>query len=73
MPKIRVKLDLSWYHLSLLKEIEEKHYNTHKIITLIKSIAERNIDIICKLFEFFKDNELQTEDNNIKTFLEKNW
>lgn len=71
MPEIPVKIDLSWYEIRLLKEIEEKHYDSHKVIKLIKVIAERNIGIICKLFEYIKENEGEPDD--IKTFLEKNW
>jgi hypothetical protein len=70
MPEIDVKIDLSWYHINLLKEIEEKEYDSHKVVKLIKMIAERNIEIICKLFEFQKEHDLV---DDIKTFLEKGW
>jgi hypothetical protein len=72
MPKINVDIDLGWYHMQLLKEIEEKHYDSHKIIKLIKMIAERNIEVICKLFEYFKENNVEDGDD-IKTFIEKYW
>ena len=72
MPKINVELDIDWYNLHLIKEIEEKEYDSHKVVKLIKMIAERNIEIICKLFEFQKENET-CEIDDIKTFIEKNW
>ena len=68
---MKVEIDISWYQIQLLKEIEEKHYDSHKIFTLIKKISERNIDIICRLQDFFKKHGV--EENEIKTFLEKTW
>ena len=70
MPKIDVKIDLEWYHMRLLKEIEEKHYDKHKIITLIKKISERNIDIICRLYDWYKEHN---GIDDICTFIEKGW
>ncbi|MFW9971341.1 MAG: hypothetical protein ACFFDF_14200 [Candidatus Odinarchaeota archaeon] len=70
MPRIPIEIDLEWYHIALLKEIEEKHYNTHKIVPLIKKIAERNIHIICKLFEWYKRHD---GIDDIKTFIETEW
>ena len=56
MPKMKVDIDIEWYQINLLKEIEENHYDSHKIVKLIKMIAERNIEIICKLYEYYKEN-----------------
>ena len=53
---MKVDIDIEWYQINLLKEIEENHYDSHKIVKLIKMIAERNIEIICKLYEYYKEN-----------------
>ena len=71
MPEIPIKLDINWDEIKILKEIEEKHWNSHKIVNIIKMIANRNISVICKLFEYIKEND--GEEDDIKTFIEKYW
>lgn len=70
MTKIPIELEVDWESIKTLKEIEEKHWNSHKIIKIIKMISERNIAIICKLWKFNKDHQ---GIDDIKTFIEKNW
>ena len=70
MPKINIPIELDWEDVKLLREIEEKHYDSHKLIKLIKKISERNVEIICRLFEWYKEHNGV---DDIKTFIEKGW
>ena len=65
---MNVEIDIKWYQIHLLKEIEENHYDSHKIIKMLKKIAERNIEIICNLYPYLKEHN---DPKEIVTFIEK--
>ncbi|MFW9872389.1 MAG: hypothetical protein ACFFG0_04745 [Candidatus Thorarchaeota archaeon] len=53
----------------LLKEISDKYYDSHNFVdTVMKLLLERNVRVICKLWEYYKKYN-GVED--IRSFIDK--